>query len=97
MKLFGLQVAVVAMTLAVPAMAQAPAAQRPAPTPGFFDRILSVFDGSQATPDAGNAPTDSHPKSENGDTTGGQAPLNDSGADTSDQDSYKPDAGDPKQ
>lgn len=94
MKTVGLLTAVAAILVAMPAVAADPPAQAtPAASPGFFDRVLSVFDSSPVTPDAGNAPTDARKKAT---TNAGVEPtaMDASVGDTADKDSYKPDAGD---
>ena len=94
MKTAGLLLAVAAVLVALPAFADPPPVQAaPAPSTGFFHRMLSVFDSPSATPDAGNAPTDARKKTSVG--AGVEpAPMDASVGDTADKDSYKPDAGD---
>jgi hypothetical protein len=94
MKTAGLLIVAVAALMGVPAFAaDGPAPATAAPAPGFFDRVLSVFDSSSVTPDAGNAPTDVRTK---GATSVGVEPvaMDASAGQTDDKDSYKPDAGD---
>jgi hypothetical protein len=94
MRIAGLLIVLAAVLVAVPAYAADAPAQAPAaPAPGFFDRVLSVFDSSPATPNAGNAPTDTRKKTTT-DMGVEPAAMDASVGDTDDKDSYKPDVGD---
>ena len=94
MRIAGLPIVVIAVLVVVPACAaDAPAQATAVPAPGFFDRVLSVFDSSSATPNAGNAPADTRKKATT-DVGVEPAAMDASAGDTDDKDSYKPDAGD---
>jgi hypothetical protein len=95
-KIFGALIVFTALLAAGDAAAQTKASPPTAPTAGMFDRVWYAVTGSGR---AGSAPDDAKQQgaaestNASRNTASEPAPMKVSGADTSDKDSYKPDAG----
>jgi hypothetical protein len=97
MKAVGSLVIVAVVLLALPAAAQVTAGATTASTAGVFDRVWYAVTGSGhagRAPDDAKQQGDAESKNASRNAAAEPAPMKMSGADTSDKDSYKPDAGD---